>query len=276
MPPPTDDLRFTPEVRAMLGALVSGVRAALGDDLVGVYLRGSLALGDFDPESSDLDFLVVTGPPVSDAQFAALADLHTRLAALDNPYAGHIEGSYIDRASLRHFAPHERRHPTVGPDWAFSRGEHGADWMLERWVVRERGVTLLGPDPRTLIEPITADGLRVSVRQTLRSWASQPDEPEWLRRRSYQAFAVQTMCRALFTLLTGELPSKPRAVAWALGALPGPWRSLIERSRAWHLDDTPDPSALPEVMRFVRWAASEGEAAVVGETTPGPRPPDSG
>lgn len=245
----------------MLDALVSGVRAALEDNLVGVYLRGSLALGDFDPESSDIDFLVVTGRPVSDDQFAALADLHARLAVLENPYAGHLEGSYIDRAALRHFGPHERRHPTVGSDWAFSRGEHGADWVLERWIVRERGVTLLGPDPGTLVGPISPEDLRASVREALRWWASQPDEPAWLRRRSYQAFAVQTMCRALFTLLTGELPSKPRAVAWALGALPQPWRALVGRSRAWHLDDTPDPGTLPEVMRFVRWTAGEGEAA---------------
>ncbi|WP_133162045.1 aminoglycoside adenylyltransferase domain-containing protein [Deinococcus aerius] len=246
---------FIPEVRAMLDALLPGVQAALGPGLVGLYLRGSLALGDFDPVTSDIDFLAVTERPVTGEQFAALAKLHERLATLPNPYAHHLEGSYIDRAALRRFGPDERRHPSMGPDWSFDWGDHGADWVLERWIVRERGVTLLGPDPKTLIEPITPSELRTAVREQLRWWAALPDRPNWLRRRSYQAFAVETMCRAHLTLRTGELPSKPQAVAWALGALPEEWRPLIERSRLWREDETPDPDTLPEVMRFVRWAA---------------------
>lgn len=250
---------FTPEVRAMLDALLPGIQAALGPDLVGVYLRGSLALGDFDPVTSDIDFLVVTERPVTEGQFVALADLHRRLATLPSPYAHHLEGSYIDRAALRRFGPHERRHPSVGPDWAFDWGDHGEDWVLERWIVRERGVTLLGPDSKSLMEPVTPQELKDAVRAQLRWWASLPDAPDWLLRRSYQAFAVETMCRAHLTLRTGELPSKPRAAAWALGALPGEWRPLVERSRTWRDDDTPDPETLPEVMRFVRWAARTAE-----------------
>ena len=38
---------FTPEVSDILAALLPAVQAALGDNLVGVYLRGSLATGDF-------------------------------------------------------------------------------------------------------------------------------------------------------------------------------------------------------------------------------------
>ena len=49
-----------PEVTPLLDELVSGITDALGDNLVGVYLRGSLALGGFDPATSDVDVLVVT------------------------------------------------------------------------------------------------------------------------------------------------------------------------------------------------------------------------
>lgn len=248
-----------PDLEAMLAALLPGVRAALGDNLTGVYLRGSLALGDFDPVTSDLDYLVVTEQPVSEAEFDALAALHARLAALPNRYADHLEGSYIDRGSLRRFRPGERRHPTLGPDWAFGRREHGDEWVLERWILRERGVALVGPPPDTLIEPISADDLCAAVRGALRTWGALPDAPEWLLRRNYQAFAVETMCRALHTLATGELASKPRAVAWALERLSEPWRGLVTRSRAWRADTTPDAATRREVMRFVRWTASAGE-----------------
>jgi hypothetical protein len=66
------------------------------------------------------------------------------------------------------------------------------------------------------------------------------------------------MCRALCTLTTGELPSKPQAVAWALASLPEPWRATVARSRAWRGDATPDATLIPEVARFVRWAAAQG------------------
>jgi hypothetical protein len=47
-----------PELDAVLAQLVAGLRATLGDNLVGVYLQGSFAVGDAD-EHSDVDFLVV-------------------------------------------------------------------------------------------------------------------------------------------------------------------------------------------------------------------------
>jgi len=49
-----------PEVNAVLQELLSGARALLGPRFVGMYLDGSLAIGDFDPGKSDLDFVVVT------------------------------------------------------------------------------------------------------------------------------------------------------------------------------------------------------------------------
>jgi len=261
----------------MLAALVPGVRAALGKNLVGVYLRGSLATGDFG-ETSDLDFLVVTESPVSDPEFAALVQLHARLAALPNKYADRLEGAYIDRASLKRFQPGQR-HPTVYSDTPLGWQEHRYQWKLERWTLREHGVTLLGPDPQSLIDPISVEELRGAVRTRIRDWAewaAQPDNPEWLPPRSHQAYVVETMCRALYTLAFGELASKLRASAWAVSALPEPWRTLVQSSRAGRADPRPDPAAIPHVLRFVKWVTAEGEAMVAagkdigGRTVRGP------
>src|SRR4029079_8787631 len=49
-----------PAVEATLSALAREIEAILGPELVGIYLYGSLASGDFSPETSDIDFLVVT------------------------------------------------------------------------------------------------------------------------------------------------------------------------------------------------------------------------
>lgn len=248
------------DVTALLDALLAGIRDTLGPQLVGAYLRGSLALGDFIPATSDVDVLVVTALPVGDGEFAALAALHAGLAGLPNPYASRLEIAYIDRAALRRFAP-GRRHPSLGQGESLAWSEHRDNWIFERWTVRERGVTLLGPEPQTLIDPIGGEELRTAARSRLRDWADwadEPDAPEFLLPGSHRAYVVETMCRALYAAARAELASKPRAVAWALAALPQPWPSLIERSGTWRADPAHDPAPVPEVLRFVRWAASNG------------------
>jgi len=248
------------EVAALIEDLLAGVRDALGDNLLGFYLRGSLALGDFNPETSDVNILVATARPVSEPEFEALAALHVRVPAHGNQYRRDYEVSYVDRASLMRFEPGERRHPTVGSDWTFVCAEHRDNFILERWMVRERGIAVVGPDPKTLIDPISADDLRAAVgsefRARIEHWAGGEEPPVWMDTRYYQAFEIETICRALYTLEFGELPTKPQAVAWALDALPEPWRGLVRWSQEHRADKTPDDARIPDIMRFVRWAAA--------------------
>ena len=45
----------------ILSELLEQIQIVLGKEFVGLYLHGSLALGDFDLVKSDIDFAVVTG-----------------------------------------------------------------------------------------------------------------------------------------------------------------------------------------------------------------------
>ena len=49
-----------PDVNEILDLLLARASAILGPQLVGMYLYGSLSSGDFDPASSDIDFVIVT------------------------------------------------------------------------------------------------------------------------------------------------------------------------------------------------------------------------
>ncbi len=253
-----------PEVSKLLEALFAGVGDALGDNLLGFYLRGSLALGDFNPETSDVDILVVTERPVSEAEFEALAALHTRIPAGDNQYRRCYEISYIDRVSIRRFKPAERQHLSIPSDSAFGWSDHRPNWVLERWTVRERGVTVAGPDPKTLIDPIsTAEILKAvgdELRERLGHWTDGSWAHESLLHRGAQVFEIETVCRALYTIKSGELLPKRQAIAWALDTLPEPWQALIEWSQAYRGDKTRDATKIPEVIRFLRWAASEARS----------------
>jgi hypothetical protein len=241
------------DVDEILRELQGRLQLVLASELVGLYLRGSLALGDFNPVTSDVDFLAVVVNPMSQATFEAVRAMHVGLARLPNRYADHLEGAYMDREAARRFAVGARRHPEILAGGMLAWAELRDNWVLERWVVRERGVVLAGPDPATLIEPVSANALRAAalgeLRRRVEDWADEGVEtPEWLRARFMQAFEVETICRALHTIQTGDLCSKPAAVEWALRRLPDPWRA----------DHAEDDNAVPVVRAFARWAARAG------------------
>jgi hypothetical protein len=266
------------EVTGLLQLLLAGIREIVGPNLVGLYLRGSLALGDFLPETSDVDLLAVTDAPVDSATFEALEALHERLAVSAPPYGRRSEIAYIDRAALLRFQP-GLRHPTLGQGETLAWTEHFSNWILERWMVRKSGVILLGPDPQSLIAPVSRGEIRAAVRARLADWAewaNQPDNPDWRLSRAHKAYVVETMCRALACLACDRLLSKPAAVAWARENLPEPWRSTVERAEGWRTDQSLDPELVPEVRAFVLWTAFEAARQYSADRPDGLQDAESG
>ncbi len=249
-----------PEVSALLDALLAGVGEALGENLVGFYLCGSLALGEFDPATSDVDALVVTGLTLSDAEMGRLAAVHARMPPSYEAPGRDYEVYYIDRATLWRFGPGQR-HVKVGPDDPLGWTEHRPNWVIERWVVHEHGVTLTGPDPKTLIDRVAPDEMRWAageeVRWRLAHWRDGTWPMSEMAHRGAQAFEVETVCRAVHTADAGEVSSKRVAVEWALGALPERWHGLIEWSQRHKKDPTQDPARVSEVLEFLAWAVKE-------------------
>jgi hypothetical protein len=117
----------------------------------------------------------------------------------------------------------------------FDLDRHASDWIIQRHVVREYGVVLAGPDPKTLIDPVTPDKIRAAILGILREWwFPMLDDSTWLRQHGsdYHGYAVITMCRALHGLEHGKIVSKPVAIQWAREKLGEQWHPLIGQSVA--------------------------------------------
>ena len=72
------------------------------------------------------------------------------------------------------------------------------------------------------------------MRELLRDWwAPMLHDTARLRSDEYQVYAILTMCRALYTLETGAVASKPVAARWAQAALGKRRAALIESALAW-------------------------------------------
>jgi predicted nucleotidyltransferase len=221
-----------PEINKILDLLLTSVSQVLGNQLVGIYLYGSLSTGDFDLETSDIDFLVVTTSTLPDKTIADLETMHHRIWNSGLKWAAKLEGSYIPRRDIRKHNPRSGPCPTVN-EGRFYLDKRGSDWIIQRHVIREQGVILAGPDPKTLIDPVDPRDLRSAVKGVLNEWwFPMLEDPTWLREHGseYHAFAIMTMCRALYTLDNGTIVSKPVAARWVQGKLGEDWSNVIDQA----------------------------------------------
>jgi hypothetical protein len=239
--------------------LLASAREALGGRFVGMALFGSLSSGDFDPRTSDIDVLVITDGPLPRETIEALRAMHTRIDTSPTGQAFRLDACYIPRADLRRFEPDAGPYPEWGEE-GFRLFHPGGDWIIQRRILRERGVVVTGPPLRDMIDPVSPDDLRWGVADVLQGWwAGQAENPDWLRERTVlQVFAVQTMCRALYTLRLGDIVSKPAAIRWGMAALDPPWSALAAQASTWQ-EGMPF-AALAETLAMVRYTVERSRA----------------
>jgi predicted nucleotidyltransferase len=246
-----------PELNQVLCELVSRIQHILKGNFFGAYLQGSFAIGDYD-QHSDVDFIVVVEKDLHSHQVDALQVMHDQVYQLDSEWARHLEGSYFPEEILRDgskrgmdlwYLDHGAR--------ALIRSDH-CNTLLVRWVVRERGVTLAGPAPKTLVDPISTESLKTEIFETLNYWGQQIlDDPTMYNNRFYQAFIVLNYCRMLHDLINGYPGSKRTGAEWAKTTLDPSWSDLIDGTWAGRPDPArkvrqpPDPEDFERTLRFV-------------------------
>jgi Domain of unknown function (DUF4111) len=258
------------ELNELLGQMVSDVKGILGDSFVGAYLQGSFALGDADMYS-DCDFLVVTRRALTPAQERGLRELHDDIRTWPGFWVHHLEGSYAPQDELRSLSGLDKK-------WLFiDQGHSGSEmeWSTHcntevvRWVLREYGVTLAGPNPKELVDEVDPDVLRAKMREEAKDFL--PEMLTWIKLDSpwAQRYAVTTLCRILCTLETGRVASKGASLLWARDNLDPRWKELISetlegRSLGWNHSDPVEPEVLEATLAFNEYAKQRAAQPVVG------------
>jgi len=225
---------------------------------VGIYLHGSLALGGFNPEQSDLDLLVVTERPLTPEIKRRLIKLLLQLSK--QPYP--IEISFLSRRDLNPW-----RHPTpyqlhFSEEWRTQYEEEQASGAWQRWneeqatdpdlaahitVLRKRGLCLYGKPIAEVFPPIPREDYEDSIVQDFH-WAKDRLERD-------PVYFVLNACRVLAFLREGKILSKAEAGEWALHALSERLRPLVEAAREAHLSrKLRSPKLdLPGIEDFAAW-----------------------
>jgi hypothetical protein len=251
------------ELNAVLLEMVKSMQVVMENNLVGVYLQGSFAVGGFDMHS-DVDFIVVINEAISDSQLQDLQEMHLRLYQLESKWAQYLEGTYFPANILRdHKQLGERLWYLDNGSQALELSDH-CNTVVVRWTVRSHGVRLVGPSPVRLVNPIPVGALRQEILATMSEWGLEIlAEPERYNNRFYQSFIVLSYCRMLHDLHGGRTGSKVAGAEWATETLDPAWAGLIDRSWSGRPNSaisvrTPaDPAEFQSTLAFLQYIIEE-------------------
>jgi 1-acyl-sn-glycerol-3-phosphate acyltransferase len=206
-----------PEVRKLLPRLTDGQELVLGDDLLGSYVFGSVATGDFEPDISDVDAATVLRADPTPDQLNALGRLHQAIVEEMPAWEDRIEVVYLSSRALAMFRTASWPAARISPGEPFHAIDVDRRWLIDWYQLREVGIALRGPAIDSLVPEITHGEYVEEVRQHLLTWRDSLDD---LESQGDQAYAVLTMCRGFRTVRTGEHVSKREAARWASEELP--------------------------------------------------------
>ncbi len=213
-------------VEAYLAELVAAADAQLGSRLAGVWLFGSAALGDFDPDRSDLDVQAVSSAvlPVAERQLLAQALSHE---ALPCPVRG-LEFVLYARDDLAgDLGPAFQLNLNTGSGMSHHVGYAPEDeprfwFVLDVAIGREYGRSLIGPAASEVFPVLPRALISRALREAL-AW-QQDHDPTGVS-------VVLASCRAWAWAVDGQWLSKADAAAWASQRLADPTPVAVALAR---------------------------------------------
>lgn len=256
----SDIQKLTPyqDINDILVMLTQSVLQIIGDDLIGLYLTGSLTYGDFNPESSDIDFLAVMNQPLSQEKLEQIKKMHARIAESNAKWAKRMEGSYITKDMLVN-APPPQKPKTPRPyfnEGRFHNFLYGNEWTINLHVLYERGIALLGPDLKKIIEPVSIEAVREASKKDLYGeWEPKLKDLHFFQNSHYTAYVILNMCRILYRATHDDVVSKKVASEWAKKELGMPWTDLIQKAQNWHHGQ--EMSSADETKAFIKFVISK-------------------
>lgn len=200
----------------------------LGDQLVGIYLHGSAAMGCYHPKKSDLDFMIVVKDGMTEEVKRAFMDRIVKLNA-NGPAKG-IEMSIVRQEVCDPFVyptPFELHFSVMHLGWyledpvGYVRKMNGTDKDLAAHftMIRRRGECLYGA-------PIKIVFGEVPVRDYIDSlWYDIEGAADEIEKNTM--YLTLNLTRMLAYLKEGQILSKQEGGEWGILSLPEKYNPIL-------------------------------------------------
>ena len=202
-----------------------------------LYLEGSLALGDFQAGTSDIDFIAVTTDPPDSEALAALRHVHEELATRHHrPF---FDGIYLTWPQVA-AGPISVHNPPASHEGRFISTSPPETANPVTWhTLAQHAITCRGPSPSQL--DIWTDSTELAA------WQNTNLDEYWLRnltraRRLLNpsslalltdygtVWTVTGIARLHYTIATDKIASKTQAAQYALNTFPQQWHPVIREA----------------------------------------------
>ncbi len=224
------------DVNEVIEFYVDAIVRTLGENLLGVYLTGSLSYAAFRYGTSDIDIIVIVHQRLTQGEIEAVRRIHQEIAEKFNRWSKRLESSYTPIRMLSEVYPPKEPRPYWGGDGVFYEAAlYGNEWIINNYLLYRHGIALHGPEIRELMRPVDiVDVQKASIRDLFQEWEPKSKDEHWFRNSHYATYFILNLCRILYTVMNKEAGSKSRAAAWVKARYGEPWKSLILTAENWH------------------------------------------
>ena len=226
---------MTDDLQVALEAFSNRIRRVFNDELIGIYLTGSVALGSYHDGKSDVDFTVLVESPLSDEYFKPLTDVHEELALVFPRVK--FEGHYVSKDDLGR-QPEEIEPVFAIHDNKLSRSHHDIN-TVTWFTLKKHGITVWGFPSNELDLSISSEELSAYVIGNVNSywakWLSDTKAPfsvKWFAARQSGAveWGIMGICRMFYTLSEHDVLSKDNAARYALTRVPDRYKRILKEA----------------------------------------------
>lgn len=219
-------------IQPLLADFLAQIEARLPDVLDGFYIHGSIALGAFNPRSSDIDFIALLKHAVTEAEFERLRQIHESITTRYPQWS--FEGSYLQAADFGRTEPPASNPYPLHHDGKLELSMDFDQNAVTWWLLKHHGIMLTGKPVETLDLKVETDILVRWTKGNLnRYWATytyKPSRMAWLLGDFGIQWAVLGVLRQYYTFMEHGITSKTGAGEYALTQLPARWHRLIREA----------------------------------------------
>lgn len=228
-------------VEILMEEISAGLQNILGDNLVGIYIHGSLAFDCFSWENSDIDFIAVTEKEPGFTQKKQIIEL---LLKIDGraPSKG-IECSFVLKKDCRDFvypAPYQLHFSNAHKEKYINdidghiKTMNGTDKDLAAHftVISNTGITFCGQDKNNVFSPVAEEFYLDSTKFDIENAVEEIIEAP--------VYLILNLCRVLAFIKNKTVLSKAGGGLWGISNIPQ-FKSIIEKAyRQYVYNETAD------------------------------------
>ncbi len=241
----------------LLEKVAEKYKEILGNNLVGIYVHGSLAFGCYNDKVSDIDFIVVVYEPLSVEE---KTELIKALTALERyaPEKG-FEMSVVLKEHCSEFAyptPFELhysaayRKDALDDSGRFAESMHGADHDLAAHftVIKEVGYKVCGAEIDEIFGKVPREYFLDSIKRDI------ADAAEYIGYNP--VYYALNLCRVLAFVKTGAVVSKVQGAEWAIENIPPVYAAIASEALSRYNTSEPFPEDMP-IAAFAEYMLNE-------------------